>query len=478
LAQWEELAPGFDDRRNFERLRRLGLGLLATSERHTITAMMKNSGRADHDWSADYRVFSRGLWESRTALFQPILRSVLALDPVMSGPVVASLDDTHATKSGTKIPGVSYKRDPMSPKFRPNFVLAQRFTQASIAIPFAEGPSPCRAFPVAFKHAPAATKPPRNATEEQLAQYRQAKKENNLSSYGTRMIAALREDLNQSSQQQRQLLVAVDGGYTNQTVLRNLPVRTDLIGRIRKDAVLRHLPGPDYSGRGRKPSYGVFAPTPEQLRQDESIPWTKVRVFGAGREHECSIKELGPFLWPKVGCTIPFRLIIIAPLGYRLTKKGRLLYRQPAYLITTDLTLPLQQLVQAYFRRWEIEVNHRDEKQLIGLGQAQVRAPRSSERVPAFMVACYSMLLIAAARAYGLDASAPITDLPKWQSYAKNQVRLPTAQIASALRTRMLGHGIHRDLPNFSHFANRTERSLKSPKGSLSTADAIHYAVN
>lgn len=440
--------------------------------------MMKNSGRADQDWSADYRVFSRGEWDPRDAFFRPILRAALALDSVRGGPVVASLDDTHLLKSGNKIPGVSYKRDPMSPKFRPNFVLAQRFTQASVVIPFHEGPSPCRSFPVAFEHAPAATKPPRNATQEQLAQYQQAKKEKNLSHYGARMMAALRENLDQSAHRERPLLVAVDGGYTNQTVLRNLPERTDLIGRIRKDAVLRFMPAPEHSGRGRKPSYGDYAPTPDQLRQDESIPWTTIRVFGAGREHECSIKQLGPFLWPKVGSTMPLRLIIIRPLGYRLTRKGRLLYRQPAYLITTDLTSAVESLVQAYFRRWEIEVNHRDEKQLFGLGQAQVRSSRSADRVPPFVVACYSMLLIAAARAYGLAASAPITDLPKWQAYAKKQVRLPAEQIASAFRTRMLTRSILRDLPNFSHFATNTERSLKSPKGSLSTADAIHYALN
>jgi len=29
-------------------------------------------------------------------------------------------------------------------------------------------------------------------------------------------------------------------------------------------------------------------------------------------------------------------------------------------------------LIQYYFDRWQIEVNHRDEKSLLGVGQAQV----------------------------------------------------------------------------------------------------------
>jgi hypothetical protein len=456
----------------------LSFGLLASSEHRTVTSMMTHSGRAERDWSADYRVFSRGRWDPHANLFRPILSEALALDPLTTGPVVVALDDTHLTKCGTKIPGVSYKRDPQSPKFRPNFIRAQRFSQAGLVIPFGPGPQPCRSFPIAFMHAPAAPKPPHNATETQQQDYRRAKKETNLSTYGVNLIHRIREDLDSTTHQDRTLLMAVDGGYTNQTILRRLPERTHLIGRIRKDAALRHLPAPRESGRGRTPSYGPIAPTPDQLRQDDSVPWNHVTVFGAGRVHECRIKESAPLLWPKIGSTTPFRLIVIAPLGYRLTKKGRILYRQPAYLITTDLDTPVEQLVQAYFRRWEIEVNHRDEKQLIGVGQARVRAPESAHRVPAFAVASYSMLLLAAAHAYGLAASAPITDLPKWQAYARSQTRLPTEQIASALRSRIAAKAIQSDLPNFSHFANRVERSLKCPKGVLSTAQAIHYACN
>lgn len=478
LAVWEQLRPRFEDGRTFDRLRRLCFGLLASSERHTITTMMKNSGRADHDWSADYRVFSRRKWDLREVFGRAILDLALDLDPLGGGPVVVPLDDTHLRKCGTKIPGVTYKRDPMSPKFRPNFVRAQRFTQATVVIPFGSGATPCRSFPIAFEHAPAAPKPPRNATEEQRAQYRIAKKQTNLSVYGVHVISHVREDLDLGPSARRRLLVAVDGGYTNKTVLRDLPPRTDLIGRVRRDAVLHHLPPDQHSGLGRKPSYGALAPTPEQLRQDETVAWKPIRVFGAGAEHDCKIKELTPVLWRKAGADRPLRLIVIAPLGYRLTKGGRILYRQPAYLLSTDLNLPLEELVQAYFRRWEIEVNHRDEKQLIGVGQAQVRSAQSAARVPAFAVACYSLLLIAAAHAYGLSAASPISDLPKWQSYATKQVRLPAEQITAAFRARWLGKTRHADLPNFSHFAANLASATKSPKSSFSTATAIHYASN
>jgi len=39
-------------------------------------------------------------------------------------------------------------------------------------------------------------------------------------------------------------------------------------------------------------------------------------------------------------------------------------------LICTDPDLALEDLLQQYIWRWDIEVNHRDEKTILGVGQA------------------------------------------------------------------------------------------------------------
>ena len=115
-------------------------------------------------------------------------------------------------------------------------------------------------------------------------------------------------------------------------------------------------------------------PTPEELRQDGKIPWQKARIYGAGKIHDLKYKSIGPVLWRKGAGAKLLRLFVIAPLGYRRTKSSRLYYRDPAYLLATDLSSPLSILIQAAFDRWEIEVNHREEKNLMGVGQAQVRS--------------------------------------------------------------------------------------------------------
>jgi hypothetical protein len=448
--------------------------MLTAEDRRTITALLEATGRSDCDWSSDYRLFSRGVWEP-SKLFACLLPSILHLHPEGDTRVVASLDDTNIRKTGTHIPGVAYRRDPMSPPFQANLIRAQRFVQTSIAIPFGLGATAARAVPVAFDHAPSLGKVSKDATEEQKESHRAQQLLCSLPAYANAAIQQLRTSLDTASAKEKQLLMAIDGSYTNGKVLTKLPERTDAIGRIRKDAVLHHLPVLD-APKGRPRLYGTSI-TPEQVRQDEAIPWQSIKIFGSGREHDCDIKEVTPLLWRKTGGNLRLRLIVIRPLAYRRSKNSRLLYRQPAYLATTDHQSTIRELVQAYFWRWDIEVNHRDEKQLIGVGEAQVRSPKSAERVPSFAVACYSMLLISAANAFGLSSTAPLTDRPKWQkSASQKRIRLSTRELMRRLQIDRRGRSF--DLPNYDHFARNVARSIKSTKGVLTLNTALQHALN
>lgn len=58
-------------------------------------------------------------------------------------------------------------------------------------------------------------------------------------------------------------------------------------------------------------------------------------------------------------------------------------------------------ILQIYCDRWQIEVNHRDEKSLLGVGEAQVCSAQAVPRQPAFAVASYSLLLLAGLQAQG-----------------------------------------------------------------------------
>ena len=105
----------------------------------------------------------------------------------------------------------------------------------------------------------------------------------------------------------------------------------------------------------------------------------------------------------------PRRLLVVAPIPYRVPGRRRKGYRDPAYLLTTDVRGTARELLQAYSDRWQIEVNHREEKDTLGVGQAQLRSPHSVPRQPAFVVAAYSTLLLAGLLAYGTARDATIS---------------------------------------------------------------------
>ena len=67
----------------------------------------------------------------------------------------------------------------------------------------------------------------------------------------------------------------------------------------------------------------------------------------------------------------------------------------PGGALRWDRTLPPQQILQAYLWRWEIELNFRDEKTLLGFGQPQVRSDPAVRTTATFFVFVYALLLLA-----------------------------------------------------------------------------------
>jgi len=128
-------------------------------------------------------------------------------------------------------------------------------------------------------------------------------------------------------------------------------------------------------------------------------------------------------------------IVIIRPIGYRPRKGARVLYREPAYLICSDTQLSLEQLVQAYLWRWEIEVNIRDEKTVMGVGEAQVRTSAAVNGAPAFVVASYAFLLLAA---HSIKATSNCLPSPKWYPL-KSADRCSTQKILSLFRSQYWG---------------------------------------
>ncbi len=459
LQEWHHIFP---QERTFERSRYLTYGQLLSPPRHTTSAAICTFGRQFDDWSADYRVFSRSPWDSQR-LFDPVIDHVLPLLPPLPAPVIAAMDDTACKKSGRRIPGVSTLRDPQSPPYHVNLIRGLRFVQVSLMVAPLDGNGPARSLPVRFQPAPPVLKPKKNAPPSEWDEYRKRKKAHSLTQIGLATVIDLRNALDQRQDTQfRQLLISVDGSYTNQVLLKALPHHTTVIGRIRQDADL-HLPlDPDAKTKGRPRKYGPKAPTPKDLLTNDSVPFQEIPCFAVGEMRNFKVKVFGPLFWSKAGHDKPLLLVVIKPVGYRLRKGSKLLYREPAFLICTAPNLDLKTIVQAYIYRWEIEVNHHDEKSIIGVAHAQTRNPQAVDRQPQLQVAAYSLLQLASILAHGFNRTEDYLPLPKWR---RGSPRPSAADLLNLLRQQILGQTFSSEQKiTFAHFDESMQPDMKWQK--------------
>jgi hypothetical protein len=444
-------------------------GELTCLGRHTVTGMLAASGNQFDDWSAAYRLFSKQHVD--VSQIMNVVQSNVLQEAENLPYIVAHMDDTVIKKTGKRIPGTAWRRDPLGPHFQTNFIWGQRFIQMSLALPRDGQIGQSRAIPVDFHHCPTVVKPRKTAEKEQWEVYREEKKTAKLSRQGADRIALLRKTLDTQGYKDKELIVAVDGSYTNKEVLKKMPQRTTLIGRIRKDTKLHELPELQ-PGSGRKRVYGQRLPTPEEIRQSEQYQWQQVEAWAAGKIHKFYVKIIRNVRWRSAGPQ-NLTLIVIRPLGYRLSKGSRMLYREPAYLICTETELDINIILQAYLWRWEIEVDFREEKTLLGCGQAQVRNPNSAESLPAFVAAMYGLLHLASHRA-NTKPNTLMLPRPKWYP-KKNEKRITTGDLLNNLRAQLWAKATNL---NFSDFV-KNQIHTRSLRNSLNcNASAAFYMRN
>lgn len=413
-ADWDAVFP---QQRTFRRAVRQALGSLVCLGRRCLSRIIWTNGGQDRSWSAEYFLHSRCQWEPQE-LFRPILKQALEHGPQRL--VGVAIDDTKLRKTGRCIPQAFYQRDPLSPPFHVNLVLGLRFLQASLLVPLhRKAPVGSRALPIRFQEVSRVKRPGKKATEELMKQYKEAAKQKNLSRSFVQMGQQLRTELDLAGGRQKVLVLTGDGSFCNRTCFGEIPERSELLVRARKDAKLcfRAIATPEQKGRRR--FYGLDKFTPEQVRQDESREWKTTKIFYGGKRRTIRYKEVAEVYWQRGAKQRPLRLIVIAPTPYRKSKSKKMYYRDPAYLLTTDLRSSTKQLLQIYFDRWQIEVNHREEKDTLGVGQAQLWNVISVPKQPVLAVAAYSALLLASLQAFGAERGAAYAELPKWRRSAR-----------------------------------------------------------
>lgn len=409
VRQWHSVFP---QQRSSRRAIRQALGSLVCLGRRTLTRIIWTNGGQHRNWGSEYLLHSRCHWDPQS-LFTPILKRAL---PFCTGRYIGvAADDTRLHKTGRCIQQAFFQRDPLSPPFHVNLMLGLRFLQASLLVPVhRRSKVGTRALPIRFQEASRVKRPGRKASPEEWKCFRATVRQHNLSQKFVTMMKDLRLTFDQAGASVKVLVMAADGSFCNRTVFGSVLKGVEIIARARKDAVLCFR-----APSGSRRFYDIRKFTPEQVRQGDAVPWNGTKIFYGGKRRRIRYKEIPQVYWQGGARRRSLRLLVVAPTPYRKRLSGKLYYRSPAYLLTTDLKASAHTLLQIYFDRWQIEVNHREEKDTLGVGQAQLWNPDSVPKQPVLAVASYSALLLASLLAFGAERGEAYAPLPKWRKNAR-----------------------------------------------------------
>ncbi len=437
LANLDSWTSSFKQSRTHRRLVRVLTGLLASTGRRTITNSIMAQGHEQEDWSADYKLFNRSEWSVRDLFASVLLEGVRFLDP--DEPVVIAMDDTSLPKTGIRIPQARYCHDPLAPKFLDMQIRwGLRMLHAALLI------TDCNARPLAvstaFEPVPAERKPKGIMSPTEEAAFEARKQASKLTTRSVDLIRAMRRTLDGAGMKSRQMLLVVDGSFTNGAVVKGLPHHTNLIGRFRKDSII-YAPLQVKDG---KRIYGDRLPTPQQIKDDPSIPIQEGTFHYGGSDRQIRFKEGGKVLWKNGTKGRLMRLLIVMPIPYSVPGQRKNRYNLAAYLLTTDHATSAQDLIQAYLNRWQIEVLHRELKTVAGVGQVQASSEGSNDKVHGAQAAAFAMLNLAGQEVYGGEYdhwSMPLR--PKWRN--KDTMRISSLTLLTMFRNDLVKSGYFAD---------------------------------
>ena len=408
-----ELTPMFSQKRTARRATRLLLSNLLCIGRHWLTRMLCATNRDQCDWSADYRLFSRSPWKTQD-LFEPALRRSLQYVGDDDFICIAG-DETKIKRAGRKVKRSRWMRDPLSPPFQVNFIKGIRIIQFAVILPLHRiAGVTARSIPVLFE--------PVESLEPNPEKKAGAKEKDACTTKRSGKTPCVISPLNICLHCAKHLMLREHShaSFSSRWMAGSAIVRYSRPRWI--DALFWPVAGrmPSFVLRPtilliHKKKYADEKFTPESIRQDESIPYRSGKFFIGGKYRKIRYKEVQHVLWQRGAGEKLLRLIVLAPIPYHLSPNSKANYRDPAYLLTDANDMNILKLIQAYVDRWEIEVNHRDEKQHLGVGDPQVWNDSSVDRFPAFIVASYAFLLLASLEAYGAKRTDEYLRPPKWQ---------------------------------------------------------------
>ena len=323
------------------------VGAILTPGKRTVTAALRVLGLSQEAQFQNYhRVLNRATWSSR-ALSRILLRLLLEAFVPADAPIVVGLDEHIERRRGAKIAAKGIYRDAVRSS-KTFFVKTSGVRWMSMmllaAVPWAH-----RVWALPFLTVLA---PSERYHQERGRQHKQ------LTDWARQMILQLRRWL-----PDRRLVVVADSTYAAIELLAacaGLAQPVTMITRLRLDAALYDPAPPRRPGqRGAPRKKGDRQPSLASRIADPTTCWNEVTVRWYGRSTRVVKLATGTAVWYHSGMpVVPLRWVVITdPTGTFA----------PQALLSTDIALTAQQIVEWFVWRWQLEVTFEEARAHLGI---------------------------------------------------------------------------------------------------------------
>jgi DDE superfamily endonuclease len=332
----------------------LACGWAVATGHHTITTYLWLTGATKLKHFSRFYVFlGDSLYKARWQLWAQVIRQGVSRVGKHE-PIVLEIDDFTKKKAGRHIEGLAhYRNSAGSARQEYRTLRGVNFVLGVLRLPLPRWPGHCITVPIG------------------LALYLKEPVANTLHvAYRSRSTLARESvDFVANTLPERAIRVLADGGYATKEFLRHLPRTVPVVSRLLITAQLYEMPTPPTQCRpGRPPRKGKPLGSPKTLARKRH-GWLDHPVE-AGTKGQSWVG-----LWHSVLPGCPIRVVIVRRKAAKKAHTSS--QRKPRPLVeaffTTDLTLSLEAILNAYGDRWAVEIDIRDGQAFYGLGQDQCR---------------------------------------------------------------------------------------------------------
>lgn len=400
------------NKRSFALLEKLLIGALLSIGSRTVCAALRIVGLGwEKGFSNYHRFLSRSRWSALKAariLLLLLVETFCAKDE----PLIFGIDETIERRRGANIKAKGIYRDPVRSS-RSHFVKCSglRWMCVMLLPPITWAQ---RVWALPFLSALA---PSERYCKEQKQRHKK------ITDWARQLLLLLARWL-----PGRKIIVTADSSYSALELLAAVRERVTLITRLRMDAALYdpvETPEPEQKKRGRPRLKGERQPTLQQRLTDAATVWTTITIpLWYGVSNKKMLLASGTALWYHSGMKpVPIRWVLL---------------KDPddpdaaAALLSTDLEMDPVAVVNAFIRRWTVEVTLREVRTHLGVETQRQWSDKAIARSTPSLMALFSITTLWAHKLQ--QAGVPIGVAPTiWY----HKTRPTFADALAAVRTQL-----------------------------------------